>query len=296
MRLNLEGTAEVSIMFLQPRTVHIDRLTPVPTTSITQLTSKLARWTLKNLPPRTTKEGALKSENYENDSLIKFQFSSQANRDPDPGINHDPELPHMLLDSSPDKPGYMITSEEKALIDSEGLSRHTPSPSRFESSQNSNSIDDDLQDVEFMFDESNPNLIPLGGSIEDNIEKCLSDFLEEEYHPKIQRTRTGPLSSLRPRNKRKGRVPSRYHEENLFLQNQRSLRRLSPYGQRDKFPKLTLEQPVAEENTSLVSDMDDCLMELDTFLNTLDIPNSTSLNTPIFEKDNPLLSWKTSEN
>ena len=127
VRLNLEGTAEVSIMFLQPRTVHIDRLTPVPTTSITQLTSKLARWTLKNLPPRTTKEGALKSENYENDSLIKFQFSSQANRDPDPGINHDPELPHMLLDSSPDKPGYMITSEEKALIDSEGLSRHADS-------------------------------------------------------------------------------------------------------------------------------------------------------------------------
>ena len=196
VRLNLDGTAESPTRFLQPRTVHIDRLRP--TTTVAQLCTNFVPWTLgpipskeepQSFPPAVTQDFHDTQENFENMELV----------------NHD------------------------------GPSRPTSSPIFLNSSQEPDLPDVDLLDSEFMFDESNPNLIPLGTSVEADIGKCLSDFLENEYHPKIQRPRP----------------------------------RTQPYSRKAKYPKFCFTKSLESRNSKLNTEVEECLEELDEFIKSL---------------------------
>ena len=160
IRLNLDGSAEAPTKFLQPRTIHVDRLSPVSTVS--QLCNKFAPFSIGSSTPQ--------EKPTEYDEGVNNPFK--------PNISFQPPIPTRV-----DK------AEETNLSESNFAATSTTSNVLL------NFPELDPMESDFPYDESNPNLIPLNSPGRTEQELCLSDYLENEHKSKIpkQKFRISPF-------------------------------------------------------------------------------------------------------
>ena len=219
VRINLDGSAEQPTKFLQPRTIHVDRLSPV--TTVASLCTSLAPCTLGSTETTDPVEPAIKQEVIRECTTFTTNLQSYDQNEQKPSDNSNSVVNNHF-------PTFPTTT----------LNFDFP--------------DTTCDDLKFIFDEVNPNFVPLGDPNNNASDPCLSDYLYSEPHGKIRPPR-------QPRH------------------------RSGPYENRSKFPKIEPPRIPLDEQYKLDTELEECLMDLDNFLFEIKeepVANCRNLETP----------------
>ena len=246
IRLNLDGSTESPVKFLQPRTINMDKFSPAPTVS--QLCTSFAPCSLGPIDPRDTSKRDTLDENFEENLITDMSLNLQCDTQLEPEKPKRGQNDQIETNSIENSQNYSNSSTERDPVLNTAPTTSTSPAFSFEIDSNEDLPDIDLLDSDFMFEESNPNFIPLNDSEGSNMDACLSDFLENEYRPKFQRQHSRVLPS--------------------------------PYSNRSRLPKPFIPRTIEEERSALDAEVRDCLMELDNFLDSLETSQEEELNTP----------------
>ena len=263
VRLNLDGTAELPVKYMQPRTVHVGRLSPANT--VAELCNSFAPCTLEATLIETSIGDNQLGRKEENSTPIPITSSNSqhklqkqdtwSNHTPSTNFNsqHKLQKQDTMSNHTPStdfnditiKQTY-LTSDDETMSSLPSLSRSPSPPLMFNTNLNFNTINVNQLETEFGMVHTTANFTPLKHDLHNDLESCLTDFLNGEFKAKTQRNRP----------------------------------RICPYNNETKYQKNKNIKIIEREHDKLDAEVEECLMELDSFLYSLEDPEEQGLNTP----------------